>query len=496
MSIQQQVMFAHKQRNMFIVFFSILSIVTLVILCSYWKIQQDDSYIFYSYVNNIINGQGYMFNPGERINAITSPFYTLLLSLIAWTFQYLSWITLPIIGHCIGAISLFFTAVLLLKCFNSEEYSVFPFVLPLVFLASPLLANSVGMETFLAMMLALSSLYLWHRGNLITGSLVCSLTVLTRPDMALLAVIIPAYDFIRYRRLPSIFMILVFLLPISLWLLFSFIYFGDLLPTSLSTKLGQTESGYWGTGLIFLKGLVSKANWNGKIFMYPALAMVLLGIGVFVSKYKQWSLLKHPVLQVILLWNLAYLIAYGFILNPPGYPWYYTQFSIGMAIFVTLAIQALFQFLSTKSMFSDKLILATIILLVLVVSLALPLKKSSGDVTDKYEIYKLAAEWFNANVEKGSSVGANEIGVLRYYYKQGQVIDGLGLVTPGVAEHVKNQDYTWYVHQYQPDYLMFNHPHRPLLEAMVETDWFQKDYVLQTTISTSRKSIAIYGRQD
>jgi hypothetical protein len=493
--MNQTILSTRQQRNIFIAIFSGVSIVTLIMLWSYWKIQQDDSYIFYSYAHNIVNDNGYVFNAGERINATTSPFYTLLLSLIAWTFQYFSWITLPIIGHCIGAISLVVTSVLLLKCFNTEDYSLFPFVLPLVFLASPLLANAVGMETFLAMMLAISSLYLWNRGNLLAGSLVCSLAVLTRPDMALLAVIIPTYDFIRNRRLPSIAMILLFLLPITLWLGFSYMYFGDLLPTTLSAKLGQTESGRWGTGLIFLKGLVAKINWNGKMFMYPAIAMVLLGIGVLLLKLKQWSILRHPVLHIILLWNLAYLIAYGFVLNPPGYPWYYTPLSIGMAILVTLVIQAFFQFMSSKSILPDTVTIAAIFLLVLLVSLTLPLKTWSGDVTNKYESYKLAAEWLNANVEKGSSVGANEIGILRYYYKKGPIIDALGLVTPDVAEHVKERDYNWYIHQYQPDYLMFNYPHRPVFEAMVETDWFQKEYSILTKISTSRKSVAIYGRQ-
>ncbi|MEE9426003.1 MAG: hypothetical protein V3V18_13660 [Methylococcales bacterium] len=494
--MNQKIISTQQQRNIVIVIFSSILMVTLVMLWSYWNIQQDDSYIFYSYANNIVNDNGYVFNTGERINATTSPFYTLLLSLFAWIFQYFSWITLPVIGHCIGAISLLVTSVLLLKCFNKEEYSVFPYVLPLVFLASPLLANAVGMETFLAMMLAVSSLYLWNRGNLLAASLVCSLAVLTRPDMALLAVILPTYDFIRNRRLPSIAMVLLICLPIVIWFSFSFMYFGDLLPTTLSAKLGQTESGRWGTGLIFLKGLVSKANWNGKMFMYPALIMVLLGIGVFVAKIRQWKILQHPVLHVILLWNLAYLIAYGFILNPPGYPWYYTPLSIGMAIIVTLAIQAFYQFLSEKNIVSDKIILAAIFSLLLVISITLPLKKLSGNVTDKYEIYKLAAEWLNANVEKGSSVGTNEIGILRYYYTNGPIIDALGLVTPEVAEHVKERDYSWYVHQYKPDYLMFDHPHRPVFEAMVETDWFQKEYSVQTKINTSRKSIAIYGRQD
>jgi hypothetical protein len=102
----------------------------------------------------------------------------------------------------------------------------------------------------------------------------------------------------------------------------------------------------------------------------------------------------------------------------------------------------------------------------------------------------------NGHARLGASVGANEIGVLRYYYIKGPVIDGLGLVTPRVARHVRARDYDWYIHEYRPDFLMFNHPPRPILEAMVETEWFSREYSLQTVIDTPGRPVAIYERQE
>lgn len=470
-------------------------LITAFMLWGYWKIQQDDSFIFYSYANNILNGNGYVFNKGERINATTSPLYTILIFLLAWIFQPLSFITLPIIGHLIGAICLFVISILLLTTFKTRQYTLFPFVLPLVFLSSPLISNAIGMETSLTMMFAMSCLYLWWKNKLLAASLFCSLAVLTRPDMALLAVIVPIYDFIRHRRLPSISMLVLFLLPIFAWLIFSYFYFGELLPTTLSAKLGQTESGRWGTGLIFLRGLFSAKTWHGKIFMYPVFLLTISGIVVSILKFRQWEIFHHPVLHVIFLWNFAYLISYGFILNPPGYAWYYTPLSIGLAILVSLGIEAAYQYLKNKKATSDNIVVTAIFLLLLIISLALPLKIQSGNVSAKFEKYSLAADWLNANVEEDSSVAASEIGILRYFYTKGPVIDALGLVTPGVAEHVKKRDYSWYILRYKPDYLMFNQPHRRVLESMVETDWFKQDYHLQTLIKTPRKSVAIYKRQ-
>lgn len=56
------------------------AIVVLFMLIGYWPIQQDDSYIFYSYARNLANGYGYVFNIGERVNATMSPLYTILLA--------------------------------------------------------------------------------------------------------------------------------------------------------------------------------------------------------------------------------------------------------------------------------------------------------------------------------------------------------------------------------------------------------------------------------
>lgn len=213
-------------------------------------------------------------------------------------------------------------------------------------------------------------------------------------------------------------------------------------------------------------------------------------------RFRKWSLFQHPALHLILLWNLAYLIVYGLILNPPAYIWYYTPLSIGIAILVALPIEALFRFLSNISKIRIGIVSIAIYLVLVLIGITRPLKLSFGSAMPEYENYKLAAEWLNANARTGSSVGAIQIGVLRYYYNKGMVIDGLGLVTPGVSEHVRQRDYSWYIHQYKPDYLMFNHPHRKVLEAMVESDWFREDYVLRTVIDVPRRRVAIYERQN
>lgn len=113
----------------------------------------------------------------------------------------------------------------------------------------------------------------------------------------------------------------------------------------------------------------------------------------------------------------------------------------------------------------------------------------------KLETYRVASNWLNENAPKGSTVGANEIGVIGYHYQNGKIIDGLGLVTKGVGKQVAQKNYSWYIHEYKPDYLVFKEPYRPILEAMVNKEWFTMQYKPVHTISSFEYSVKIYQRQ-
>ena len=140
-----------------------------------------------------------------------------------------------------------------MEAFSSEKGTLYPFILPLVFLAIPLLSVAIGMETFLTLMLAMACITFYLQDRLLAAALACSLAILARPDMVLLAAILAGYHFVRTRRLPGIKMAIVFLLPLLAWLIFSLVYFGEPLPTSLSAKLAQTDAGLWGRDPVFFR---------------------------------------------------------------------------------------------------------------------------------------------------------------------------------------------------------------------------------------------------
>src|SRR5919204_3651382 len=61
----------------------------------------DDAYITFRYVQHIVQGQGFVYNPGEHVLGTTTPLYTLLLALLL----ALTHLPLPWLGLTVAAIA-------------------------------------------------------------------------------------------------------------------------------------------------------------------------------------------------------------------------------------------------------------------------------------------------------------------------------------------------------------------------------------------------------
>jgi hypothetical protein len=130
-------------------------------------------------------------------------------------------------------------------------------------------------------------------------------------------------------------------------------------------------------------------------------------------------------------------------------------------VILTLLVEALYRFVSNINAAANRVVLPAVYLVLVLAGLWVPFILSQAPLSRQYRTYRQAAEWLNVNVREGSSVGAGDIGILRYFYEKGPVIDAAGLVDPEIAKHLRSREFDWYIHQYRPDYLMFNHPPRP-----------------------------------
>lgn len=234
---------------------------------------QDDAYITLRYVQNFIDGNGLVFNIGERVEGYTNFLWVIILSLIGITAKIFSFqIDLALISQILSqlsgvallVLSFFFTKRLLsvkLLVNNNDPYLrtlLFSLIPPLLIsFSTPYLYWGVsGMESTLFTFLTLLSIYRYlfrKKDNLdpvfVTVSILNSLL---RPEGLLIFFLIVIHgkiisalkvfkaDHKSEQRFLSVHTkeIIYYVVPLILFFLFRFSYYGYLLPNTFYAKTG------------------------------------------------------------------------------------------------------------------------------------------------------------------------------------------------------------------------------------------------------------------
>ncbi len=459
---------------------------SLLFTISSFQIQTDDSFIFLAYARNLALGQGFTFNPGDHVNGSTSALFPILISIVAKI------ITSFAADPFVASARILQTAALTAVCFFAARLlarmgaplggCLFPFL----FFASDLVPLGVGMESFLVLALYLVTLDLYLEDRSTASSFFAGLLLLARPDSVLLLLPLLLHFVWTKRRPPPSPALLAFAATVVPWLIFSWWYFGSIVPETLAAKAAQSESGRWGRGLLFLKGFSLVLD------TYSGLAPLLAAIALFsvLATCRKYSRLAGALLLIS--GSALYFLVYSYIINPPAYPWYYTPFALPLALLLSLALGLL---LGRLSLVPQALCLAVATLCCALSSVQAIFVTADTAPTAKYEIYRTTAEWLNLNAPEGASVACNEVGILGYFYRKGKIIDPLGLITRGAAENVKRKRYSWYVTELKPDYLVFNNPPRAELEDFYKRPWFADLYGIEVILRTGRSSVRIYRRK-
>lgn len=435
------------------------------------NIKIDDAYIFYTYVRNIANGAGWVFNQGEFINGTTSALYPALAAILTKLGA-----SPEIAGHWIGVSGLSAALLLLLK--QPGPWPSIPLLLPLILLNSKTLDDAVGMETYLTQALLLTTLTLYLNKRLVLASFIFGLAVMSRPDSLLFGGVLGLDFLVRERRLPSLSCILPFLIVTASWLIFNEVYFGAALPNTIGAKLAQSGHAYWGGEFGFLHGAT-------RLFLGFRSLALLAPLGVLFAAIYFKDLLRSRAFFLLLAWGAAYFCVYAFILEAPPYRWYYVPLVLPLSILILLPI-------SKTPLFAQAVFAA----LLVIGAINLSTERWKAPITLKFESYRAVAEWLNNNAAPQTSVAAMEIGVVGYYLREHRVIDALGLITPAGAA-IKRGEHGWFIKAHNPDYVITNNPPRNILEEFARREWFKNTYELKTTVTTPRnkRGVRIYQRR-
>jgi arabinofuranosyltransferase len=444
---------------------------------------QDDAYISYRYVRNYLNGDGLVFNPGERVEGYTNFLWIILLSILV-QFGLDIILASKILGVASGCITLILLYSISAMVLESAKNSTSPaktrlFALfPCLFLA----CNSAfaywsigGLETAFFVMAVLLSVYFYFTNERLMV-ISCGLSSLIRPEGVLVFGILILHKFLLKKDhlkscLSHIVGFVALLLPFAV---FKVIYYGDLLPNPFYAKTGFSLE-YIKTGLAYFWLFLKHYGLWGVLY--------LISIGF----YKDLRVKGRLALLMVLAYTVYVIVIGGDVLQAhrfflPVLPFLYLLFSF--------ALVKLYLTLKKKSV---RLTIPTLVVIVFsFVTFLLPRSWILGVRFAEMGLnFKMAkyAERLRQSFGTDFTMAMSTIGAISYL-TEARVIDMLGLTDPYIAKHPEEIPgilSTWkekkfntqYLLSRDPDVIMFStgiKPSAPAERALFLSSKFRKNY--------------------
>jgi hypothetical protein len=403
----------------------------------------DDPIITYKYARNIASGNGFSYNPGERVLGTTTPLYAVILGF----FNFLR-IDIFLMSNLIGLISSLISIILIYLFFKEnkmEQVGLFcAFILAI--LNDFVIYTMNGMETSFYIMLILLTFYLYSREKYYFASFFAGLCALTRPDGLLVGAVILSHFLISKRKLP-IKIASVFVATLLPWIIFSLLRFGSPLPQSLISKRMQES--------------VSSIPFFIRLFgfffdrTYLILAIFFI-IGLFVA----YRLKKF---QPYFAWFVLYLAAY-LIIGVAAYAWYFIPLIPVFVIISALGIYEIKSGLEKNKSLVVKIISKAfpvfVCLIILPVSL-LGIQHYKTKVDPNWTNYITVSKWIGENTKKNATIMHSAIGYIGYFSEK-RMIDSAFIVTKipkdidqETLKQIYKRNYTYLYSYYKPDYLIY-----------------------------------------
>jgi hypothetical protein len=433
----------------------------------------DDAFITFRYARNLLEGYGFVYNPGEHVLGTTTPLYTLLLAGLSFVS---GWRDFPGLATLVNALA--GTVAVLLLYHLGRSFSGWKTVgvaAALLWAVAPYGVTFTvgGMETELTIALLLAASLAYLHAHLPAMAVLSALAFLARPDTVLLTGLLWLDLVLRQRRIPwrEGGIALGVLAP---WLIFGTLYFGSPFPHSISAK----EVAYrLASGSAFIRLLQHYATPFFEHHLLPPLGVVLVfalycGLCVLAGIYairrnaRSWPLLAYPFLYFGV-FALANPLIFRWYLSPP-LPFYFLLIITGASRVVYDVARILFKRKpGTVAQMALTLFVAGELALTLS-AWSLQPDHGPGRPAPQMAWYKLellyarAADIVNQHAQQGDTLGAGDIGVLGYWTGL-RVLDTVGLVTPE-SSHYYPADTTIYANAYaipadlvlalDPDYLV------------------------------------------
>ncbi len=461
----------------------------------------DDAFITFRYAQNLLQGDGLVYNPGQMVLGTTTPVYALLIAGLA-ALTGGPHAPFPHLALVVNALADGLTCWLIVRLAGRFAARPAGIAAAIVWALAPMSVTFAvgGMETSLFIALTTATFYFHSHDRPVAASLCGAFALLTRPD-ALLFLLPLAVERLRRSlprgrfnsvRLPiSVAEIVAFILPVGAWAVFGTAVYGSPIPHSILAKVAAYRLPadaalirlvqHYATP--FLEHLVVGTWWIAVgIVAYP----VLFGVGALRLLRKQpgaWPALVYP-------W--AYLLAFA-IANPLLFRWYLAP---------PLPIYLLGIFLGFWRLGSDLRIAAIpVVAAALAAGLTLngwTLHPDHGPDRPAPEmafirlelLYEQVGGELRTRIQPGQVLAAGDVGALGYY-SLAEILDTVGLISPQSTGYYPIPE-SMYVINYaippalitdlRPDFLVMLEVYGR--NGLLQDPDFQREYELIETLPT------------
>jgi hypothetical protein len=477
--------------------FILLIIVTVFVIHSLsLDFTQDDAFISYRYVGNFVEGNGLVFNSGERVEGYTNFLWIIILSIFAQL--GLNIITVSkILGVASGCATLVLLYLVSRLFFPRKEW-LLPLFPPLLLTASSAFAYWAisGLETSLFAMTVLLSVYLYLTYSRV-WVISCAASALVRPEGVLIFGILFLHQLVFKRaRLKEVSKrLLGFLLLLLPFAVFKVFYYGDLLPNPFYAKTGFSLD-YVKSGLGYFWLFLTHYGAWGLAYLVP-----IFFFKRFDEKVRLLMLLVYLFTLYVILIGGDVLKVHRFFL--PVLPFLYLLFAI--------SVRGLLSGLRGDG--KAKIASAGLLLTLAALLFLLPYRwigEVRAEEKNMVDRMQSVAEYLGRNYGGTFSLAVTTIGSVSYYAGTGvKVIDMLGLTDRYISRHpeeIEGIQATWkekryntgYVLSLDPDFIFFPtgyKPSAPAERALLLNSKFRDNYYVIPVLFGKAGFIPVFKRK-
>ncbi len=476
-----------KQNPYGLDFYSLLCLavivcVALVVRIFLAKHTAEDAYITFRYARNLLSGNGFVYNAGERVLGTTTPLFALMIAALGYV-----GIPLPIAAKAIG-IAAECVSIVIIFLLSREVLPGLWALLPAVGLA--LSANnalwaSSGMETGLYVLLILAAFFAYSRDSSVATGALVGLLVLTRPDGVLVGCLIGMHMLWRLFRDgdKSIIAFAVTAFVVSApWLIFATHYYGSPIPNSVTAKAAAYRSSHlWSWVHVLANRLVLRAGGFGAVLT----ALFFIGSVECVRRRSRVALGTG--------WLFIYVFAFT-LSRAATHGWYFAPILPLYILFGVIGVHALLQLglraLSRKGrraydLVADRLAPAALVVTFLcvtgfgILSIRSRLAEVDRIRSSTWQPRKEIGEWLRKHAESDATVCLEPIGIIGWFSRR-RILDEGGLVSPQVIPlnaRIGGLNGPAIVREFEPDYYVaWSKWDMSLMKRHDNWEWFCSRY--------------------